>query len=69
MGILYATVMRGCKNADYLEKYSWHVASILISSVKEEKPGVPFCEFAATGKMSKYCQVLQAYMQRKTGSL
>ncbi|KAG8139248.1 hypothetical protein E2320_002006 [Naja naja] len=46
LGTLYVKVTRGCKNADYLEKYSWHVASILISSVKEEKPGIPFCEFA-----------------------
>ncbi|XP_039192234.1 protein TOPAZ1 isoform X2 [Crotalus tigris] len=48
LGTLYVNVTRGCKNADYLEKYSRHVASILISSVKEEKPGIPFCEFAAT---------------------
>ncbi|XP_060539690.1 protein TOPAZ1 [Pantherophis guttatus] len=46
LGTLYVKVTRGCNNADYLEKYSWHVASILISSVKEEKPGIPFCEFA-----------------------
>ncbi|XP_058038707.1 protein TOPAZ1 [Ahaetulla prasina] len=46
LGTLYVKVTRGCKNADYLEKYSWHVATILTSSVKEEKPGIPFCEFA-----------------------
>ncbi|KAM6452249.1 protein TOPAZ1 isoform 4-T4 [Liasis olivaceus] len=47
LGTLYVNVKRACKNVDNLEKYSLYVASILISSVKEEKPGIPFCEFAA----------------------
>ncbi|XP_070623335.1 protein TOPAZ1 isoform X2 [Erythrolamprus reginae] len=46
LGTLYFNVTKGCKNPDYLEKYSRHVASILISSVKEDNPGIPFCEFA-----------------------
>ncbi|XP_063158105.1 protein TOPAZ1 [Candoia aspera] len=47
LGTLYTNAKRECKNLDNLEKYSLYVASILISSVKEEKPGIPFCEFAA----------------------
>ncbi|XP_060104823.1 protein TOPAZ1 [Heteronotia binoei] len=47
LGVVYIHVRRGCENFDDLEKYSLFVADILISAVKEDRPGVPFCEFAA----------------------
>ncbi|XP_054846904.1 protein TOPAZ1 [Eublepharis macularius] len=47
LGIVYVNVRKGCKSFDDLAKYSLYVANILSDSAKEERPGVPFCEFAA----------------------
>ncbi|XP_061442325.1 protein TOPAZ1 isoform X3 [Rhineura floridana] len=50
LGTLYINVRNGCENVGDLEKYSLCIASILTSSVAEERPGIPFCEFAAAVK-------------------
>lgn len=50
MGIVYIHVRRGCEKFDDHEKYSLFIANILTSAVKEDKPEVPFCKFAAAGK-------------------
>ncbi|KAL8165451.1 UNVERIFIED_CONTAM: Protein topaz1, partial [Gekko kuhli] len=48
LGIAYIHVRRrGCENFGDLETYSLFIADILTSVVKEDRPGVPFCEFAA----------------------
>ncbi|KAJ7322523.1 hypothetical protein JRQ81_018810 [Phrynocephalus forsythii] len=47
LGTLYVNVMRGCENAGDFKKYSLCIANILTSFMKEEKPSIPFCEFAA----------------------
>ncbi|KAH0627300.1 hypothetical protein JD844_002835 [Phrynosoma platyrhinos] len=47
LGTLYINVKRGCGNVDDLQKYSLCIANILTSAMKEESPGIPFCEFAA----------------------
>ncbi|XP_053266380.1 protein TOPAZ1 [Podarcis raffonei] len=50
LGTLYVNVRSGCENFGDLEKYSLCIANILTDSVTEERPGVPFCEFAVAVK-------------------
>ncbi|XP_077159104.1 protein TOPAZ1 isoform X2 [Paroedura picta] len=47
LGTVYIHVKRDSENVDDREKYSLFVTDILINAVKEGRPGVPFCEFAA----------------------
>lgn len=52
LGTLYVNVRRGCEDFDELEKYSLCIGDILTSFVKQERPAIPFCEFAAAGKFA-----------------
>ncbi|KAJ6666466.1 hypothetical protein lerEdw1_020189 [Lerista edwardsae] len=47
LGAVYINVRRSCENFGDFENYSLCVANILANSVKEDTPGVPFCEFAS----------------------
>ncbi|XP_053118731.1 protein TOPAZ1 isoform X2 [Hemicordylus capensis] len=47
LGTLYINLRRGCENFGNLEKYSLCIANILTNSMKGQRPGIPFCEFAA----------------------
>nr|XP_056713050.1 protein TOPAZ1 [Euleptes europaea] len=47
LGIVYVHVRRECENFDELEKYSLFIANVLTNAAKEDRPGIPFCEFAA----------------------
>ncbi|XP_043396810.1 protein TOPAZ1 isoform X6 [Chelonia mydas] len=46
LGTLYVNMRIGCENFGDLQKLSVYVADILTRDSKEERPGVPFCEFA-----------------------
>nr|XP_020655147.1 testis- and ovary-specific PAZ domain-containing protein 1 [Pogona vitticeps] len=54
LGTLYVNLRRRCENFDDLEKYSLCIADILTSFVKEERPAIPFCEFAAAVNADAY---------------
>lgn len=60
LGTLYVNVRSGCENFGDLEKYSLCIANILTDSVTEERPGVPFCEFAVAGKI---CTILPIILE------
>ncbi|XP_043364913.1 protein TOPAZ1 isoform X4 [Dermochelys coriacea] len=46
LGTLYVNMRIGCENFGDLQKLSVYIADILTRDSKEERPGVPFCEFA-----------------------
>ncbi|XP_074844431.1 protein TOPAZ1 [Carettochelys insculpta] len=51
LGTLYVNMRLGCENFGDLQKLTLYIADILTRDSKEEKPGVPFCEFAEAGKI------------------
>uniref|UniRef100_A0A8C8S4F0 Protein TOPAZ1 n=1 Tax=Pelusios castaneus TaxID=367368 RepID=A0A8C8S4F0_9SAUR len=46
LGTLYVNMRMGCENFGDLQKLTLYIADILTRDSKEERPGVPFCEFA-----------------------
>uniref|UniRef100_A0A452GYI6 Protein TOPAZ1 n=1 Tax=Gopherus agassizii TaxID=38772 RepID=A0A452GYI6_9SAUR len=46
LGTLYVNMRIGCENFGDLQKLTLYIADILTRDSKEERPGVPFCEFA-----------------------
>nr|XP_025046068.1 protein TOPAZ1 isoform X2 [Pelodiscus sinensis] len=46
LGTLYVNMRLGCENFGDLQKLTLRIADILTRDSKEERPGVPFCEFA-----------------------
>ncbi|XP_019364351.1 PREDICTED: testis- and ovary-specific PAZ domain-containing protein 1 isoform X1 [Gavialis gangeticus] len=48
LGTLYINVRMGCQNFGDLQKLTLCIAEILTRDSTEERPGVPFCEFAET---------------------
>ncbi|XP_065439627.1 protein TOPAZ1 isoform X2 [Chrysemys picta bellii] len=46
LGTLYVNMRIGCENFGDLQKLTLYVADMLTRDSKEERPGVPFCEFA-----------------------
>lgn len=51
MGNLYISIKMGCEEFADFQRFCACVAETLTEDYKEERPGVPFCEFAETGKM------------------
>lgn len=56
----------GCENFADFQRFCACIAETLTKNCKEERPGVPFCEFAETGKMSPglsivYIRVVQCF--------
>uniref|UniRef100_A0A674KB02 Protein TOPAZ1 n=1 Tax=Terrapene triunguis TaxID=2587831 RepID=A0A674KB02_9SAUR len=50
LGTLYVNMRIRCENFGDLQKLTLYIADILTRDSKEERPGVPFCEFAEAGK-------------------
>ncbi|XP_053873603.1 protein TOPAZ1 [Malaclemys terrapin pileata] len=46
LGTLYVNMRIGCENFGDLQKLTLYIADMLTRDSKEERPGVPFCEFA-----------------------
>lgn len=44
----------GCEKFADFQRFCASIAETLTKDYKEERPGVPFCEFAETGKMSLF---------------
>lgn len=44
----------GCEKFADFQRFCACIAETLTKDYKEERPGVPFCEFAETGKMSLF---------------
>lgn len=55
MGNLYINVKMGCEKFADFQRFCACIAETLTKDYKEERLGVPFCEFAETGKMSLFC--------------
>ncbi|XP_067417718.1 protein TOPAZ1 [Emydura macquarii macquarii] len=54
LGTLYVNMRIGCESFGDLQKLTLYIADILTRDSKEERPGVPFCEFAEAA-----CQLQQ----------
>ena len=54
MGNLYINIKMSCGNFADFQRFCACIAETLTKNCKEERPGVPFCEFAETGKMSLF---------------
>ncbi|XP_049633632.1 protein TOPAZ1 [Suncus etruscus] len=48
LGNIYISVKMGCENFADFQRFCTYVTEILTKDCEEEKPGVPFCEFADT---------------------
>ncbi|XP_068944694.1 protein TOPAZ1 [Petaurus breviceps papuanus] len=48
LGNLYVNVKMGCEKFADLQRFSLYIAEALTKDYKEERPGIPFCEFADT---------------------
>lgn len=54
MGNLYINVKMGCEKLSDFQRFCAYIAETVTKDYKEERPGVPFCEFAETGKISVF---------------
>uniref|UniRef100_A0A8C7AHU4 Protein TOPAZ1 n=1 Tax=Neovison vison TaxID=452646 RepID=A0A8C7AHU4_NEOVI len=48
LGNLYFNIKMGCENFADFQRFCAYIAETLTKDCKEERPGVPFCEFAET---------------------
>lgn len=51
----------GCENFADFQRFCACIAETLTKDCKEERPGVPFCQFAETGKMSLFRSMYCVY--------
>ena len=50
MGNVYINIKMSCEKFADFQRFCDCIAETITKDYKEERPGVPFCEFAETGK-------------------